>query len=77
VKLIPVESTMLEAIGYDEEAQVLSVIFHSGGLYNYYDVPREVYEGLLQAESKGQYMHAWVIDQYPYSRGRIRESGRR
>lgn len=77
MNLIEVESSMIQAVGYDEETQVLRVVFNNGGLYEYYDVPSEIYDGLMQAESKGQYMRAMVIDQYPYSRGWKRRSGRR
>jgi hypothetical protein len=59
-----VESEMLEAVGYDEAKQVLEVIFRSGELYLYHDVPKEAYEGLLAAKSKGRYMHSHIIDQY-------------
>lgn len=69
-ELIQVESSMIYAVGYDEETQTLEVLFNSGRLYFYYDVPREVYEELLAAESKGRYMRACVIDVYPYARGR-------
>ena len=70
MELIKVESSMVYAVGYDEEAETLEVVFNSGGIYHYFEVPKEVYEGLLAAESKGRYMHASVIDVYPYARVR-------
>ena len=39
----------------------------------YADVPPEVFQGLLEAESKGQYMRAYIIDVYPYRRGPCRK----
>ena len=63
---IPVESSMIQAVGYDPESAELEVEFHTGQTYRYAGVPRAVYEGLLAAESKGRYMHAHVIDAYPY-----------
>lgn len=42
------------------------VIFTSGKTYIYGNVPRKVYDGLLNAGSKGQYMGANVIDVYPF-----------
>jgi len=70
MQLIQVESSMIYAVGYDEETQILEVVFNSGGIYRYFDVPKEVYEGLLAAESKGRYMRANVIDLYPYEQVR-------
>ncbi len=63
---VPVESSMITAVGYDPTSQELEIEFRSGRIYRYIGVPVEVYEGLLAAESKGQYMHAYVLDVYPY-----------
>jgi hypothetical protein len=63
---VNVESSMIEAVGYDPDSKEMEVVFHSGQIYRYADVPREVYEGLLAADSKGQYMHAHVLDAFPY-----------
>lgn len=59
-----VESSMIHAAGYDEQARELEVVFNNGGIYRYRDVDKEVYEELLQAESKGRYMRAHVIGVY-------------
>ncbi len=67
-QLTKVDSTMLYAVGYDEEAQILEVVFRTGGIYRYFQISRELYEGLITAESKGQYMRTHVIGQYPYER---------
>jgi len=56
---------MIHAVGYDDAAQELEVVFNSGKTYRYTGVPRTVYEELLAADSKGQYMRANVIDVYP------------
>jgi hypothetical protein len=66
MKLTPVESSMIHAVGYDDETQTLEVIFNSGRIYRYEDVPPEEYEGLMNAESKGRYMRANIIDVYPH-----------
>ena len=69
ITMILVESSMVDSVGYDEERRLLQVMFTSGQVYCYEDVPPEVFQGLLEAESKGQYMHAHIIDAYPYRRG--------
>ncbi len=63
-----VESSMLRAVGYDAEKRILEVEFTSGGVYEYSDVPPEVYADLLRAESYGQYFHEHVRGVYPYRR---------
>ncbi len=70
MELKEVESSMIHAVGYDPETRTLKVVFRSGSIYRYSNVPPEVYEGLMKAESKGRYMRANVIDVYPYFKGR-------
>ena len=64
--LINVESSMIKAAGYDAATRVLEVVFHRGKTrtYHYHDVPPEVFQRLLAADSKGQFMHAAVSDTY-------------
>ena len=64
-KMIEVTSSNVIAIGYENDK--LYVDFASG-LYEYDDVPREVYENFLTAESKGKYMWANVRGKYVYRR---------
>jgi KTSC domain len=68
MELIRVESEMLRAAGYDPNAQELEVLFNTGDRYRYKAVPPAEYEGLLTAESIGQYMHKNIIDHYDYER---------
>ncbi|MBN1200573.1 MAG: KTSC domain-containing protein [Anaerolineae bacterium] len=67
--LIPVESSMISAVAYEADKRLLYVVFNGGKTYTYHDVPPDVYEGLLNADSKGSYMRAYIIDMYPYSKG--------
>jgi hypothetical protein len=67
-KVLPweeVDSSMIRAFRYDESKQILEVKFQNADTYRYLNVPVEVVEGLRQAESKGSYMQANVIDVYP------------
>lgn len=50
-----VESSNLASIGYDAENEILEVEFKHGGVYQYFDVPENVYEELMDADSHGQY----------------------
>ena len=64
VKLIPVESSMIQAVGYDRKTHVLEVVFTSGQTYCYEGVPSKVYKELMAAASKGQYMRSEIIGVY-------------
>jgi hypothetical protein len=58
------DSTVLHAAGYDPETQRLEVIFQSGKLYCYHRVPPEVYEKLLEADSKGAFFNVAIAGLY-------------
>ncbi|MFB6099316.1 MAG: KTSC domain-containing protein [Salinibacter sp.] len=64
--LTTVDSSMVHAVGYDEDKRELEIIFNSGKIYRYENVDRDEYEGLMAADSKGRYMRAHIIDMSPY-----------
>ena len=68
MKLKFVDSEMLIAAGYDEKSHTLQVVFRTGERYRYKNVPSSEYDGLMSAESKGQYMHKHIIGRYDYER---------
>jgi hypothetical protein len=69
INLVPIKSTSLVAIGYDPSTMTLRVKFRNGGLYDYYDVARAVYDGLLASQP-----HPWsawgrhITSSYRYQR---------
>lgn len=60
---IPVESSMIDSIGY--EKKVLEVRFRNGGLYQYLDVPEPVLAQLMRASSKGSFFNEQIRGRYP------------
>jgi hypothetical protein len=62
--MIRVESTDLSAVDFCDWSGTLTIKFHSGGVYEFYDVPRSEYEGLLNASSHGRYFHACIKNRY-------------
>jgi len=59
-----VKSSNLSSIGYDEENEILEVEFNHGGIYQYFDVPSDVYEELMNADSHGVYFSANIKNDY-------------
>ena len=69
IERTPVRSSALRSVGYDQEQQVLEIEFTNGAVYQYSNVPKSVYEGLMAAESHGRYFHQHVRDEsYRYQR---------
>jgi hypothetical protein len=64
-----VESSNVEAIGYDPAAQQLHVRFLKSGLtYVYYDVEEWVFQEFLQADSKGIFLNERVKPGYQFGK---------
>ena len=61
-----VDSSNVEAIGYDPDARELYVHFIKSGSYVYVDVEEWVFNEFLQAESKGQYLNQNIKGVYNY-----------
>ena len=38
----------------------LEVEFKTGAVYQYYDVPQSMYDGLMSADSHGRYLDAYI-----------------
>lgn len=68
IKMVPVESSNIAAVGYDPETQVLDIEFNNGARYSYDDVPKRVYDELLNAPSIGRYFSSNVKTQYRFYR---------
>ncbi|TAK87301.1 MAG: KTSC domain-containing protein [Aquabacterium sp.] len=64
----PVASSNIASIGYDATSETLEVEFTNGALYQYYNVPQALAEQLMQAGSKGQFLHYSIKNAYPFSR---------
>ena len=63
-----VPSSNIVSIGYDEPSQTLEVEFTNGTIYQYYNVSLGIYEQLMAASSKGQFLNTYIRNAYPYSR---------
>jgi len=68
---VPVKSRMLAVVAYSAEWRQLYLRFRSGEVYCYRGVPVERYEGLLAADSKGEYARSNIFNRYPYQRIRV------
>lgn len=66
IDLHGVESSVIAAAGYDQDRRILYVVFNTGRVYEYQDVPPETYQGLMEAESKGKFLNETIIGNYPY-----------
>jgi len=64
-----VDSSNIEAIGYDTDSQELHVRFvKSGDTYVCYNVEDWVFQEFMQADSKGTYLNTNIKPRYQYAK---------
>ncbi|HEU0046071.1 MAG TPA: KTSC domain-containing protein [Nitrososphaera sp.] len=68
IEMIPVVSSNIESIGYDDSNQRVLVKFLNGTIYAYIGVPIHEFENLRDAPSLGSYLHRNYKNIYPYER---------
>jgi len=68
VRMLPVHSSNVASIGYDPEQQELYVAFLNGSVYEFYNVPEDVFRQYRSAPSKGKFHWRAIRDAYPYAR---------
>lgn len=62
--LTKVDSSMIYAVGYDNDEENLEVVFLKGGILIYEDVPQNIYEELMNSNSIGSFMINNIFDCY-------------
>ena len=69
IEMQSVKSSLLDKVGYDPEAKVLAVqMNYSSDVYLYRDVPMDVFDDLLAADSKGAYYVKHIKGKYKTER---------
>jgi hypothetical protein len=70
MKWRPVESSAFQAAAYAEGQALLYLLFRSGEMYRYYEVPQWQYQEFLAADSKGRYFGRNIRGRFRYERMR-------
>jgi hypothetical protein len=63
-----VHSSNISSIGYVQSTQVLEIEFNSGSIYQYYNVPESIYNGLMAASSHGIFFQDHVRTVYKFKK---------
>ena len=65
---LPVHSTDIVSIGYDAQTSRLEIEFKEKRIYQYRDIPADIYDRFMRAESFGQFFFAHINGRYRYDR---------
>ena len=55
-----VSSSLVASVGYDADEELLEVELQDAKVYQYREVPEATYQGLLNADSIGQYFNHYI-----------------
>jgi len=67
-QMTPVNSSQISEIGYSPALRLLRVQFKNKSIYEYNDVPNEIYEALENAVSVGKFFSANIKGVYAFHR---------
>jgi hypothetical protein len=61
-----VVSSQFKKVKYDSESKILTITFNNDKKYEYKDVPKDIFDGLISAESAGKYFIANIKNSFDY-----------
>lgn len=61
-------STVVATMRYDAASRVLRIVYVSGNVYDYKDVPAEVYEAMKTSGSKGIFLNKEIKGKYKFEK---------
>jgi hypothetical protein len=59
-------SSVIKKFEYNPQSHVLTITFVSGVVYDYLDVPQEVYDQMRSVLSKGVFFNDHIKDKYAF-----------
>ena len=61
-------SSVVAAIRYDANTHTLRVIYVSGSIYDYKQVPEKIYKDMRDASSKGEFLNKHIKPNYEFEK---------
>ncbi len=63
-----INSSNLNFASYETELKTLSITFKNGSIYEYYEVPWEIFTKLRMSESQGKFLNTNITKVYKYKK---------
>ena len=61
-------SSVVASMHYDATKSILRIVYVSGMIYNYLNVPEEEYLKMKAATSKGTYLNKYIKERYAFEK---------
>ena len=65
---VPVVSSNVVSVGYEQEDKSLFVEYRGGSVYKYEAVPLEYYRALMESPSKGRWVRSQLVGKFKATR---------
>jgi hypothetical protein len=66
LETVKVNSTAINEVKYDVENEALQVEFVNKSKYIYKEVPKHVFNGIADSDSKGKFINQYIIGKFKY-----------
>jgi hypothetical protein len=64
----PVSSETIFRVGYEFETKTLEIVFTTGLIYAYFEVPEKIVYQLLKSKSKGEFFNHHIRNSFEYQK---------
>ncbi len=61
MRRVYVTSGTIKSARYDKDKSALEIQFAGGDVYRYFNVEKDIYDGLMDSESKGKYFNEVIV----------------
>ena len=61
-------SSVIKKYSYKPEQQILTIVYVSGAVYDYLDVPQEIFDDFRAAFSKGTFLNKEIKPNFKYEK---------
>lgn len=68
LRMVAVKSSQLRSAGYDESKNELYIEFISVEVYKYFNVPKRIFDSLLNSTTQGTYFYSRIRTDYKYEK---------
>ena len=59
--MLKIKSSIISQVEYNQNNQTLMVELKNGGMYQYQNVPKNLFKNFLRAKSKGRYFSSRIV----------------
>jgi hypothetical protein len=66
MKKVWIDSDAAHYVSYSCAEKLLRIWYSTGKIYDYLEVPSQVYQDLMNSDSKGRYINFEIKPQFPY-----------